>query len=137
MKLPYLLLKKKVASEVVYNKLEELNDFVLMIHNNEKVSSIYEKLKIFVTRIEDFYNTPEKYKSIYNHYVEREKYKDIDDIFNKVNTYKKIMNSEQGKTYQKFQWISSNYNGKIYNISNEIFDFCRHEVKFLLTINIY
>ena len=115
--------EKKVASDVVYNKLEELNDFVLMIHNNEKVSTIYNKLKIFVTKIEDFYNDPEKYKNIYNYYLENEKSKDIDDIFDKINTYKKIMNSEKGKTYQKFQWISSNYDGKIYSINNDTFDF--------------
>ncbi|QHX35648.1 hypothetical protein STIUS_v1c00930 [Spiroplasma sp. TIUS-1] len=120
--------EKKVASTVVYDKMNKLNLFVLMLHNNEKASNVHNKIKETVNIVLKNINNGSYVTERTNIDIE------IDNIFKKLNEYKALFKTDLGKRYLTL--ISNNkLNHEKYSIlENELDKLEINEIDLILGI---
>ncbi|AUF83551.1 hypothetical protein CXP39_01935 [Mesoplasma syrphidae] len=109
--------EKKVASTVVYDKLKKLNEFTLMLHNNEKAKDVHQKVANLYYKIQRLIQNDEYLEVDFDDYDEQ-----IIDIFNNVKKYKNLMNTDEGKKYIRFlRDISQDTNNNSVKYENNLF----------------
>ncbi|AHB36320.1 AAA domain-containing protein [Spiroplasma apis] len=113
--------EKRVASDVVFQKLTQLNHFVLMVHNNQKKIDIYNKVANFMKIFEDYKNDRDAIKSKLEEYKFDKVSKDMENIFSKLSDYKIIMKTEEGKLYQKFSKLVKDSNLETITLSTDLY----------------
>ncbi|WP_027063275.1 AAA domain-containing protein [Mesoplasma seiffertii] len=89
--------EKKVASTVVYDKLNKLNEFTLMLHNNEKAKDVHQKVANLYYKIQKLIQDDKRLHVNFNKYDD-----EITEIFNKIKEYKVLMNTNDGNRYMSF-----------------------------------
>ncbi|AVN59799.1 hypothetical protein CG008_02735 [Mesoplasma florum] len=116
--------EKRVASNVVYDKLNKLNNFVLMLHNNESAKEIHEKISAFYNLVKnDIFK--KKQLGIYNTFdnISKEYDTKLEEIIENLKTYKKVMGSDKGKNYLKSLKIISNKRiDNSFELNNDLYE---------------
>ncbi|AKU79809.1 AAA domain-containing protein [Spiroplasma turonicum] len=87
--------EKKVASKVVYDKLNFLNKFTLMFHNNNTSLQIYKKVR-------EMYNYIIEFKDKNTDSYETNSYSKLDEYYNNLCSFKKLFQDQLGKNYLLF-----------------------------------
>ncbi|AHI53838.1 putative helicase [Spiroplasma sabaudiense Ar-1343] len=91
------LTEKKVASEVVFQRIGQLSNLALWIHNvNKDKDSIYQQLKIITKDLDEYINIQKQF-DLKNHG------ETIDEIFSSISDFKRLINSEIGIKYLEFK----------------------------------
>ncbi|AXK51624.1 AAA domain-containing protein [Spiroplasma alleghenense] len=91
------LTEKKVASEVVFERIGKLSNLALWIHNIEKDKlSIYNQIKVLTKDLDNFMNLDMKFAN-------SEYGSEIDEIFENVAKFKELLNTEEGQEYLKYK----------------------------------